>query len=145
MDKTMEITIKRQSGTFPLVVVVGEDGKFYKVKRTIFGNETKRYTLVAGILQDDKIALGIRYYLGDDLSRGDGQELYFGRIGGTCEVFLYHEQYSFEQDTKIEAKEISEYESDKDEVMSYDATDLYVRPYLDHIMRAAKRSFGHIV
>ena len=142
MDKAVEITVKRQSGTFPLVVVVGEDGKFYKIQRTHFSDE--RQTFIAGILRDDKIALGIRYYSGD-LTRNDGQELYFGKIGGACEALMYLEQYTYDQDAKIEVKEISEYQPNEGDITSFDAADLFERQHLEHIMCAAKRSFGHII
>ena len=140
MDKAVEITVKRQSGTFPVVVVVGEDGKFYKIKRTNCG--VNRITLVAGILVGDRIAIGIRYYL-EDLAHCDGQEMYFGTVGGRCEALLYHSTYSYDQEVEVSVKEVPDYNSSEDEIMAYEAADIYERSFLDHIMKAAKRSFGY--
>ncbi len=141
MDKTMEITVKRRSGTFPLVVVVGEDGEFYKVTKTLIGGV--RHILVAGIIKDGKIAFGMRYYM-NGLSRDGGQELYAGRIGGNCEAVINITDCIYEWDVEIGVKEDIEYAPRDVEIMSYNDADLQERSYLTSVMLAAKNSFRHI-
>lgn len=141
MNKAMEITVKRQSGIFSLVVYVEEDGKFYKVKKVTF--DTTRHTLVAGIIRDGKIAFGMRYYL-DNLSRDNGQELYSGRVGETCEAVISVLECVYERDIGIEVKEVDQYVPQSNETMFFEEADLQERSYLISAMLAAENSFNNI-
>lgn len=141
MNKTLKITVTYSSGIFSTTVFVEEDGKFCKLECRDAG--IKRYTLTAGIIENNKIAFGMYYCLEDFLHEA-GQDLFFGRIGGKCGAVFKSKQFMYDPSVSIEIEELQDYVPKKDEILRYDDMRIYERMYTEHIMEAVENCMTYV-
>ena len=143
MDRIVKITVKLGHGMWSMVVVVGEDGRFYRRKKTST-SLLLRYSLEAGIIDGDKISFGVQHFVAD-MANEEGEEFYFGRIGGRCEAIVKWNVMKCDKNIEITVEDVEEYTLHSGEVMSLEEMDLVERVYIKDLMSGAERCMQKFV